>query len=143
MFSSLEKRETNANAKQIRLPDDSEGLAILPTKFRKLVWVKRGMFLIVSGDPDAKYETASGEEGRVRYIIEHILLEEQENYLRSTTHWPENFIEKKTKKDEEKDDKDEDGEEDYMKGVFRNRNRRHVLDSDESSSEEDSSEEED
>ena len=143
---SRETGKRTAKRKQIRLPDDSEGLAMLPTKFRKLVWVKRGMFLIVSGDPDAKYETASGEEGRVRYIIEHILLEEQENYLRSTTHWPENFIEKKTKKDEEdeeKDDKDEDGEEDYMKGVFRNRNRRHVLDSDESSSEEDSSEEED
>ena len=116
---------------------------MLPTKFRKLVWVKRGMFLIVSGDPDAKYETASGDEGRVRYIIEHILLEEQENFLRSTTHWPESFIEKKKKREDKHDEKEDDGEEEYMEGVFKNRNRRHVLDSDESSSEEETFEEED
>jgi len=117
---------------------------MLPTKYRKLVWIKRGMFLIVSGDPDAKIETASGKEGRVKYIVQHILLEEQEKHLRSTTHWPELFIDKDKKVEEDHDtEKKEDEEDDYMAGVFRNNNRRRGFDSDESSSEESSSEEDD
>ncbi len=126
---------------QIRLPDETESLALLPTKFRKLVWIKRGMFLIVSGDPDAKYETASGKEGKVKYIVERILMKEQEKFLRSTTHWPEVFISEEDEKKEHVVAKIEGEEEDYMAGVFRNNNRAGGFDSDETSSEEESSEE--
>jgi probable RNA-binding protein EIF1AD len=62
-------------------------LAILPTKFRKLVWVKRNDFVIVqtvedSDDVDAKYTG-------IRYMINHILYKDQIEHLQSKGLWPE------------------------------------------------------
>lgn len=141
---------------QIGLADGSSALALLPTKFRKLVWIKRGMFLIVSFS-DKTFQTAAGREGRVKYMIEHILLDEQEAALRKSKFWPDAFRGDKKKADggsvapatgetgrrtnvapknatatvagkvKEEDD-------DYMSGVFKNTNRSGAFDSDLSSS---------
>jgi aerobic-type carbon monoxide dehydrogenase small subunit (CoxS/CutS family) len=37
-----------SNVIEVQLPDGEESLAILPTRFRKLIWVKRGDYLLVS-----------------------------------------------------------------------------------------------
>jgi len=83
-------------------------LAILPTKFNKLVWVKRNDFVIVEtatagtdvhvnsdtpkDDKDstttAVQEKASEDTGGIRYIISHILYKDQVKHLQSKGLWP-------------------------------------------------------
>lgn len=69
---------------------DSSSLAILPTKFRKLIWVKRGDFLIVSGTSH-DFLTAAGEKGKVKFMVEHILYKEQVKHLKEVGLWPADF----------------------------------------------------
>ncbi|KAL9186958.1 hypothetical protein ACHAXT_010678 [Thalassiosira profunda] len=66
-------------------------LAFLPTKFRKLVWIKRNDFVIVDcgeeEDEDApKKDSSSG--GGFRYVISHILYKEQVKHIKSKGLWP-------------------------------------------------------
>lgn len=64
--------------------DETPQLAILPTKFRKLVWLKRNDYVIcVVGGEDDK-----GDEGGIRYMIEHILYKEQVKHLKEKGMWP-------------------------------------------------------
>ena len=72
-------------------------LAILPTKFRKLVWVKRNDFVIVqTGDEEGsaseseERDGAKKDNGGIRYIINHILYKDQVKHLRSKGLWPDN-----------------------------------------------------
>ena len=58
-------------------------LARLPTKFRKLIWVKRNDFVIVSCATEG-YETATGAVGRVTHSVEHILNSDQVKQLKKT-----------------------------------------------------------
>mmetsp|Transcript_18652 Transcript_18652/g.35587 ORF Transcript_18652/g.35587 Transcript_18652/m.35587 type:complete len:332 (-) Transcript_18652:84-1079(-) len=90
-------------------------LAFLPTKFRKLVWIKRNDFVIVDcGDEDpteshknnvlATSETltqtqstsatnnggsGSGSGGGFRYVISHILYKDQVKHIKSKGLWPD------------------------------------------------------
>eukprot|EP00536_Pseudo-nitzschia_multiseries_P007636 jgi/Psemu1/158119/gw1.181.68.1 len=91
------------------------GLAILPTKFHKLVWVKRNDYVIVQtgierkpsdddgDDADSKTEdenkdagadksstTNDANETGIRFIITHILYKDQVKHLVSKGWWPEN-----------------------------------------------------
>ena len=67
---------------------DHPQLAILPTKFHKLVWVRRNDYVIVQGGDDGGEEdTRTG----VRFIIERILYKEQIKHLRSKNLWPKEF----------------------------------------------------
>mmetsp|Transcript_1869 Transcript_1869/g.2870 ORF Transcript_1869/g.2870 Transcript_1869/m.2870 type:complete len:186 (-) Transcript_1869:223-780(-) len=61
-------------------------LAILPTKFHKLVWIKRNDFVIVQhgGGRDE-------DGGGIRFIINHILYKEQIKHLQSKKLWPKEF----------------------------------------------------
>uniref|UniRef100_A0A7R9X155 S1-like domain-containing protein n=1 Tax=Craspedostauros australis TaxID=1486917 RepID=A0A7R9X155_9STRA len=67
-------------------------LAILPTKFHKLVWVKRNDYIIVQGGMTAEegetQKAANGTSG-IRYIISHILYKDQVKHLKSKGLWPE------------------------------------------------------
>jgi len=94
-------------------PQCKSRLALLPTKFRKLVWVKRGDYVIVHcGDDDEsqnaeeptrqentrnefktleeKKEEETKEKG-VRYMIQHVLYKEQVKHLKSKGLWPNVF----------------------------------------------------
>lgn len=100
-------------------PEESH-LAILPTKFNKLVWVKRNDFVIVetADDAEALAEAAAEEKGAngpptmstdkketapvvslaedtggIRYIISHILYKDQVKHLQSKGLWPTNDAE--------------------------------------------------
>lgn len=86
----------------------SEGvntLARLPTKFRKLIWVKRGDMVIVSCAAD-EYETATGAVGRVTHSIEHILNSDQVKQFRKKLDSSSVFV---TKRGEQNSDNEANG----------------------------------
>lgn len=61
-------------------------LAILPTKFRKLVWLKRNDYVIVQcADSD-------DDESGIRYMIEHILYKDQVKHLKDKNLWPKHEL---------------------------------------------------
>jgi probable RNA-binding protein EIF1AD len=81
--------------------DTSDGddtvLAILPTKFRTLVWVKRNDFVIVrfADDRNEVDDNDSGaldrnrnDSGGIRYMISHILYKDQIHHLLAKDLWP-------------------------------------------------------
>ncbi|RHZ03476.1 hypothetical protein DYB37_002626, partial [Aphanomyces astaci] len=53
------------------------GIAMLPTKYRKLIWIRRGDFLIVAA--------------AVNYSVEHILYKDQIKQLKKQNLWPDSF----------------------------------------------------
>jgi probable RNA-binding protein EIF1AD len=79
--------------------DNTVCLAILPTKFHKLVWVKRGDYVLVAvGADDEAVENEAGtsknksdkhDEGGIRHMISHILYKDQIKHLKSKGLWPE------------------------------------------------------
>jgi probable RNA-binding protein EIF1AD len=94
--------------------DPSDGrksvLAMLPTKFRKLVWLKRNDFVIVdTGEVDDVTEDNTGNDADadsvaasvaaaaavtgIRYIISHILYKDQVRNLQVKGLWPVNDLE--------------------------------------------------
>ncbi|KAE9048951.1 hypothetical protein PR003_g111 [Phytophthora rubi] len=73
---------------------DAEGtkaVTMLPTKFRKLIWVKRGDFLIVGEGDGGEATTAKGKKGAVTSIVEHILYKDQIKNLKRKELWPAAF----------------------------------------------------
>ena len=71
---------------QVLVEDGEESLAILPTKYRKLIWVKRGDFVIVAG-ASHDFLTAAGDKGKVRFMVEHILYKDQVKHLKEAGLW--------------------------------------------------------
>lgn len=69
-------------------------LAFLPTKFRKLVWIKRNDFVIVecgeeeSEDESEKDGGGAAGGGGFRYVITHILYKDQVKHIKSKGLWP-------------------------------------------------------
>mmetsp|Transcript_30770 Transcript_30770/g.100377 ORF Transcript_30770/g.100377 Transcript_30770/m.100377 type:complete len:182 (+) Transcript_30770:92-637(+) len=136
------------NIFEVRGPDGDEALALLPTKFKRLIWIKRGQYLIVSGASD-DYETAAGDKGKLKYLIKNPLNREQVRHLQSVGKWPDAFQEGKRKKGgaavaasgaaamaggaaESKGDDSSDageGSDSSLDELFQNRNRRPPSDS--------------
>ena len=83
-------------------------LALLPTKFRKLVWVKRGDYLIVTGDDQAD-EHEGCENIKVRYMVKNILYKDQVKHLRGLDGgvWPERFVDEDQHKQQQRLEEDE------------------------------------
>ena len=85
---------TTATTTLVRTPQ----LAFLPTKFRKLVWIKRNDFVIVEcGDEEQRSDTthedhhgkkADGGGSGFRYVICHILYKDQVKHIKSKGLWP-------------------------------------------------------
>ncbi|GBG34477.1 S1-like domain-containing protein C146.08c [Hondaea fermentalgiana] len=127
------------NMLEVLSPDGEKALCLLPAKFRKLVWIKRGNFLIASKS-DEDYLTATGAKGRVKYTVVHILFKDQIKHLRQADLWPVSFEEGGEGEDEEDEEEgdEEDGEDnhgdnggeeedsdiDSMDGMFVNPNHR-------------------
>jgi probable RNA-binding protein EIF1AD len=85
------------NQFEIQTPTSkSPQLAILPTKFHKLVWIKRKDYVIVQGAEEE-------EGGGIRYLIKHVLYKEQIKHLKSKGLWPSEFG---GTKDDEGDDEE-------------------------------------
>lgn len=98
------------NQFDIVTPDDVDKpqLALLPTKFHKVVWVKRNDYVIVECGEKEDDEDAGG----VRFIINHILYKDQIAHLVKNNLWPEAFhdgatVQKGTLGEEVEGDNDE------------------------------------
>lgn len=99
--------------------DDTVYLAILPTKFHKLVWVKRGDYVLVQvGDEvDADEGKAKGDNhhedgGGIRHMISHILYKDQVKHLKSKGLWPDDDPEFSKGTGAQEDEENENVEED-------------------------------
>ena len=80
-----------ANLFKVTTPAGSTGLAMLPTKFRSLVWVKRGDAVIV-GTGGGQFETAGGGQGAVQYVISSVLYGPQVAHLKRAGLWPDGWL---------------------------------------------------
>jgi probable RNA-binding protein EIF1AD len=74
------------NIFELELEGGGSELAMLPNKFKKLIWVRRGDYVIASSSAD-DCTTATGDEGKVRYMIKHILSKEQIKHLVDNGTW--------------------------------------------------------
>ncbi|CAH0489990.1 unnamed protein product [Peronospora farinosa] len=95
---------------------DAQGIqsvTMLPTKFRKLIWVKRGDFLIVGEGDGGEATTATGKKGAVTSIVVHILYKDQIKNLKQKDLWPVEFDVSSTK--QAWTHVDTDGDEDEQK----------------------------
>jgi probable RNA-binding protein EIF1AD len=111
-------------------------LALLPTKFRKTVWVKRGDFCIVT-EAERGCDTSAGDEGSVRYMIDSVLYPPAIKHLRSIGRWPAVFdaaaaaaaastaasVAANAAREAEENDEEEEEEEEEEEVVWVNRNR--------------------
>jgi probable RNA-binding protein EIF1AD len=70
--------------------DETPQLAILPTKFRKLVWLKRNDYVICAVGEENDRGDEAGGGGGIRYMIEHILYKDQVKHLKEKGLWPKN-----------------------------------------------------
>ncbi|KDO27491.1 hypothetical protein SPRG_20336 [Saprolegnia parasitica CBS 223.65] len=71
-------------------PEPEAGEVIV--QYRKLIWIRRGDFLIVSGADDDK-------KGAVNFSVEHILYKDQIKNLKAKDLWPDVFVEDETKRE--------------------------------------------
>jgi len=92
--------EENENKIILDLPPSLDGansrtqqLAFLPTKFRKLVWIKRNDFVIVQCGEEESTEQQSDQKDAggsgFRYVITHILYKDQVKHIKSKGLWPD------------------------------------------------------
>lgn len=104
----------------MELPNGEKQLALLPTKFNKLIWMKRGDYVIVT-ESEGQFTTASGKQNGVSSLIEHILMKDQIHHIKKEGLWPKEWeesesvaVEKVEEEEEEQDDgeKEESDEED-------------------------------
>ncbi|CAM9432063.1 unnamed protein product [Scytosiphon promiscuus] len=84
---ALAQAPRGSNIIEIMLASGEPALALLPTRFRKLIWVKRGDYLITSTSA-GDFETSAGEAGKVRHRVEHILNKDQVKHLKKQGLWP-------------------------------------------------------
>ena len=78
------------NVLEVRSAEGEVALCRLPAKFRHLVWVKRGSFLIVARSSD-DFTLASGRKGAVLFDARHVLYPDQIKHLHVRGLWPAKF----------------------------------------------------
>lgn len=116
-------------------------LAMIPAKFRGMVWIKKGNFVAISmGDVPAD------SRFKLKGAVCHLFSQDQIDQLALDGHWPQVFASetKKKKAGEEKANNDEEEEEeevDYF--ACGNPNRRPVFDDYDDDEDEDEEEDED
>lgn len=83
-------RSHGGNLLEVRTDAGDEGIALLPTKYRKLIWIKRGDHLVVS-EATGSIHTAGGGQGTVRFLIEAVLYPDAIKALQRLGKWPAAF----------------------------------------------------
>lgn len=68
----------------VRKPDGESVLCELPARFRNKVFVRRGIFVIIS-------EAAGASSGKVRGCVDHVLFGQQVKHLKKNGMWPAAF----------------------------------------------------
>ncbi len=85
------------NQIEVEYPHGEKVLVMLPSKFRKLLWIKKKDYLIISTGTNTALNT-----GKIKGIVEHKLMKNQIRHLQQKEIWPKEF---------ESVDLDEEGEE--------------------------------
>jgi len=125
-----------------------EALCMLPAKFRNLVWIKRGNFVLATYSGE-DFETSAGTKGKVKYTVKHILFKTQIDHLVKQGLWPAGFTDsiKETEEQEGTENQESGGDgSDSEDDLFVNTNRRgaaYVSSSDESTEEEEDDDDDD
>lgn len=70
------------NQVQVEYPNGEQILVMLPTKFRKLVWVKKGMYLIISTNVDSNKSSI-----KIKGIVKHVLQNHHISHLKKENLW--------------------------------------------------------
>lgn len=83
-----------SNIFEVKAPDGKKELTMLPKKFHKLIWVKRGEFLIVLR------ESGDEQEGGVKSMIQHVLNKDHIKNLETIGLWPAEFLLRSSNKHE-------------------------------------------
>jgi len=122
-----------SNICEIQYDDNERVLCQIPTRFRKLIWIKRGNFVIVKQPPNIT-------NYKVRALVEHVLFPDQIKHIKAQKLWPNEFQDElpEAKKDSipsRSGDEDESNGTDDDEDLFVNSNR--VTVSESSSDEED------
>jgi probable RNA-binding protein EIF1AD len=78
------------NTFEIELETGEKGLARLPKKFNKLIWIKSGDFLIIDNEDSDASLVAVGE-AKAQYTIKHILSKQNVKYLKTLKLWPAHY----------------------------------------------------
>lgn len=85
-------RSHGSNLLELTTADGALGLGLLPTRFRKLIWVKRGDYVVVTEAAGA-IETAGGGAGRVRFLVDTVLYPDAVRAMQREGTWPAAFVE--------------------------------------------------
>jgi len=88
-------RGSNIFEVQLSDEDAERPLALLPNKFKNVIWVKTKSYVIVEGFQEEKEKesaTSSGDsKDKVKFQIKNILSKAQIKHLSKTGKWPEGF----------------------------------------------------
>jgi len=84
----LVQRASGANLFEVYTETGERGVGMLPTRFRNLVWLKRGDFVILSAPSMGVMQTSSGGVGAVTHMIESILYDNALKHLRAIGRLP-------------------------------------------------------
>ncbi|KAJ6243622.1 translation initiation factor-related [Anaeramoeba flamelloides] len=134
----VESKMSNKNKQTITNEEEQESqtetlssiLVLLPRKFNKLIWIKRGDFLIVEGCNKETLKTL-GKNDKIRGMITHVLYQNQISHLIAINKFPECFIHPKNKKKKSDSILSEEEDDDEL---FQNPNRNNLVWESESSS---------
>jgi len=77
------------NTCEVVYPDDTKGIAEIPGKFKKVIWIGKGDFLIVDS-----FRVIQKAQAQATVI--HILQKEQIHHLKKIGLWPAQFLELKS-----------------------------------------------
>eukprot|EP01114_Cavostelium_apophysatum_P005247 TRINITY_DN1601_c0_g1_i1.p1 TRINITY_DN1601_c0_g1~~TRINITY_DN1601_c0_g1_i1.p1 ORF type:complete len:176 (-),score=31.18 TRINITY_DN1601_c0_g1_i1:71-598(-) len=140
-----------ANICEVELPEGDKILVQIPTRFRKLVWIKKGNFLIIN-----RPNNWDNLEYKVKAMVQHVLFPDQIKNIKKEGLWPMPFEEsprpelankknigkeypRRSNRDAGDESPDEPADEDDL--LFANPNHRAAFE--ESDSEEEDSDQED
>ncbi len=84
-------RASGANLFEFRTEVGAACVALLPTRFRKLVWLKRGDFALLSAPAVGATTTSAGGAGAVTRVVEAILYADALRHLRGLGRLSEAF----------------------------------------------------
>ncbi|KAF9585382.1 hypothetical protein BGW38_002639 [Lunasporangiospora selenospora] len=125
------------NIHEVQFPDGQEILVNLPPKFRNLVWVKRGSYVIVQPAEEEEQKT------KVAGDIVAVLFQDHVKQYKQNGIWPFDDTKTSTLGPEDDDISEEEDSDDGDDDLFVNNNRPVIEESDsDSSSEEESDDEE-
>jgi len=129
-----------SNILEVEYAGGDKVLALMPARFNKVIWVKRGNYLIVEPFKE-QFKTKEAQQSKLKARIVHILLPDQVKYLQKSSHWPTEFSKREAVDPPEEEEAkaaadDSEASEEELDEYLINPNHRVVDDSDESESEE-------